>query len=144
MRTVALADAQDFNGWRAAARALALERVPPNEVEWVVGGTQAAGDLFADSAPTSAPLTIGDAAFSVPRAFLTLAETVIRHEDPERFSLLYAMLVRLRAGAGALDEGPLAQRLERMAKEVRRAEIGRKLGPAALTESEMPRTRLSQ
>ena len=140
MRVVALAEPRDFDGWRAAARALALARIPPGEVEWVVG--EAGADLFADPAP--GPPTAEATAFSVPRAFLTLAETVIRHDDPERFSLLYAMLVRLRAGAGALDEGPLVQRLERMAKEVRRAEIGRKLGPAALTGSEMPRTKLSQ
>ena len=139
MRTVTLADAQDFDGWRAAARALALERVPPGEVEWVIGGGEGA-DLFGVSA---APSAAEAAAFSVPRAFLTLAETVIRHDDPERFALLYAMLLRLRTRPDALDEGghPLVQRLERMAKEARRDAIGRKLGSAAL-EADMARTRL--
>jgi hypothetical protein len=122
MRTVTLADPQDFEGWRAAARELALERVPPAEVEWAVGA--GAADLFAP-APAPPPAGGEGAAFSVPKAFLTLAETVVRHEDPERFGLLYAMLLRLRTRPDALDEGPLAQRLEGMAREVRREEIGR-------------------
>ena len=139
MRTVTLVDEQDYDGWRAAARALALERVPPGEVEWVVGG--GGRDLF--GAPPAAPAEGG--AFSVPRAFLTLAETIVRHDDPERFALLYAMLLRLRTRPDALDDGghPLVQRLERMAREVRRAAIGRKLGSAAL-DPDMVRTRLSE
>ena len=138
MRTVTLSDPQDYDGWRAAARALAIEQVRPEEVEWVVGG--AGADLFAAPPP---PPAGGGAAFSVPKAFLTLAETVVRHSDPERFSLLYVMLLRLRTRADALDEGgSLVQRLERMAREVRRDAIGRKLGPASLTEAEM-KSRLS-
>jgi uracil-DNA glycosylase family protein len=141
MRTVTLAGDRDFDGWRAAARGLALERVPPAEVEWRVGGG-GSGDLFGADAPVA---TSGEgAAFSVPRAFLTLAETVIRHEDPERFGLLYAMLLKLRSNAGALDEGPLVQRLERMAREVRRAAIGRKPAAPALSPADMPKSRLSE
>src|SRR5688572_10604633 len=140
MRTVTLADPQDFEGWRAAARELALERVPPAEVEWAVGG--GAADLFA-AAPAPPPAGGDGAAFSVPKAFLTLAETVVRHDDPERFGLLYAMLLRLRTRPDALDEGPLAQRLEGMAREVRREEIGRKLAALALT-GDMPKTNLSE
>jgi len=142
MRTVTLADPQDFEGWRAAARELALERVPPGEVEWAVGA--GAADLFAAAAPAPTPAGGEGAAFSVPKAFLTLAETVVRHEDPERFGLLYAMLLRLRTRPDALDEGPLAQRLERMAWEVRRQAIGRKWAALALTGSDMPKTQLSE
>jgi uracil-DNA glycosylase family protein len=138
VRTISLAHSQDYEGWRRAARALAIEGVAPGEVEWVVG--ESAGDLFA--APTAALSGEGAAAFSVPRAFLTLAETVVGHDDPQRFGLLYAMLVRLKSRPEALDEGGLALRLEAMAREVRRAEIGRKLAPAAL-EGDMPKTRLS-
>ena len=146
MRTVTLADPQDFEGWRAAARRLALERVPPGEVEWAVGDADA--DLFAAAAaPAPAPPPAGKegAAFSVPRAFLTLAETVVRHDDPERFGLLYAMLLRLRGRPDALDESghPLVQRLERMAREARRAAIGRKLGASALSDPDMARSRLT-
>jgi DNA polymerase len=47
---------------------------------------------------------------------------VVCHSDPERFALLYAMLVRILAAPGALGDSadPLVRRLERMAKEVRR------------------------
>jgi DNA polymerase len=137
VRTITLAHSQDFESWRRAARALAIEGVPPGEVEWVVG--ESAGDLFA--APSSPPAPPA-AAFAVPRAFLTLAETVVGHDDPERFRLLYAMLLRLKSRTAVLGEGGLALRLEAMAREVRRAAIGRKRAPAAL-EGEMPKTRLS-
>lgn len=129
MRTVTLAHAGDFDGWRRAARALAQAEIPPDAIVWEVG--DAAGDLFAASAPSPAPLEVP--AFAVPRAFLTLAESVVGHSDPERFALLYAMLMRLRARPAALEEaGPLLVRLECMAKEVRRERSGIKHGAAAL------------
>jgi uracil-DNA glycosylase family protein len=128
MRIVRLADPHDFAGWRTAARALAMERVPPGDVEWQVGGSS---DLF-DKVQTSQ--IHEPKGFAVPRAFLTLAETAITHDDPDRFSLLYAMLLRLRSDPHALDGGhPLVQRLEEMAREVRRAAIGRKQATAALS-----------
>jgi len=116
MHHVALSSQDDFDGWRDAARDLAGAGVAAAQVGWSVGGT--AGDLFA--AP--APLPRADAPFSVPRAFLTLAETAVLHSDPARFSLLYALLLRLRERPGLLSDGadPIVQRLERMAKAVRR------------------------
>ena len=119
MRVATLAAEDDFDGWRAAARALAAEGVPPDQVSWQVGEA-APADLFAAGpAPAAGPAT---AAFSVPRAFLTLAESVVCHSDPERFALLYALLVRLRDRPGALDDAadPLVRRLEAMARAVRR------------------------
>ncbi|HYI40071.1 MAG TPA: UdgX family uracil-DNA binding protein [Allosphingosinicella sp.] len=116
MHSVHLSSEDDFDGWRDAARALAGVEMPAAEVSWHVGG--GAGDLFA--AP--APLPSGGTAFSVPKAFLTLAETAICHSDPERFALLYALLLRLRERPGLIADSadPLVQRLERMAKAVRR------------------------
>jgi DNA polymerase len=116
MRSVNLAGEDDFDGWREAARALAGSEVPAADVSWNAG--EGAGDLFAAPAPLPAPA----AAFSVPRAFLTLAESAICHSDPERFALLYALLLRLRERPGLLSDSadPLVQRLERMAKAVRR------------------------
>jgi DNA polymerase len=117
VRIVRLADEDDFDGWREAARALAGAGVQPGEVAWQVGA--AGGDLFG-GAP--APLPQPGSAFSVPRAFLTLAETAICHSDPERFALLYALLLRLKDRPGLIADSadPLVQRLERMAKAVRR------------------------
>ena len=139
MHVATLAAEDDFEGWRAAARALAAAGVPPAEVSWQIGDAPA--DLFAAGpAPASAA-----PAFSVPRAFLTLAETVVRHPDPERFSLLYAMLQRLKDRPDALVESgdPLVRRLEAMAKEVRRETLGRKLAGAALTKADMARPKTS-
>jgi probable DNA metabolism protein len=121
MRTIVLAREDDYDGWRASARALATEGVPAGEVSWQVG--DAPQDLFAaaDAAPVASQPGEG-AAFSVPRPFLALAETVCCHRDPERFALLYALLLRLRAAPGTLGDAadPLVHRLEGMAKAVRR------------------------
>jgi DNA polymerase len=116
MRVAALADEDDFEGWRDAARALALAGVPAPDVLWQVGSEPR--DLFGEGAapaPTAPP-------FPVPRPFVDLARSVVCHFDPERFSLLYAMLLRIRANPKALEDAadPLVQRLQRMAKEVRR------------------------
>jgi uracil-DNA glycosylase len=116
MYAISLRDEDDFDGWREAARALAGAGVPPDQVEWQVG--EAGSDLF--GAP-AAPLPQSGPGFSVPRAFLTLAETTICHSDPERFALLYTLLLRFgdRPGLIADSADPLVQRLELMAKAVR-------------------------
>jgi DNA polymerase len=117
VRIVRLAGEDDFDGWREAARALAGAHVPAGEIAWQVG--EAGGDLFGGGA---APLPQPGSGFSVPRVFLTLAETAICHNDPERFALLYALLLRLRDRSGLIADStdPLVQRLELMAKAVRR------------------------
>ena len=117
MRVVALAAEDDFDGWRDAARSLALAGVSAAEVGWQVGETPA--DLFADEALLDQPAA---AVFSVPRPFVELARSAICHRDAERFSLLYTLLLRLRTQSKALEDtaDPLVRRLEAMAKEVRR------------------------
>jgi probable DNA metabolism protein len=92
--------------------------VPPEGVVWQVGGGRAA-DLFGEEAarrPRAAP------SFSVPRAFVDLARAAICHSDPERFALLYALLLRCASSRKAMEDraDPLVDRLERLAKEVRR------------------------
>ena len=119
MHSVTLANVDDFDGWRAAARNLALAAVPPEAVTWQVG--DGPGDLFAQ--PASPPEAAAPGAvFSVPRAFLSLAETVICNADPERFALLYALLVRLRAQPRLIEDeaDPMLRRAREMAKAVRR------------------------
>ncbi|TFI58700.1 DUF4130 domain-containing protein [Sphingomonas parva] len=121
MRLIRLDEEDDFEGWRDAARGLALARIPPGDVAWQVGG--AAGDLFASAAaPPAAQAPAGTPGFSVPRGFVDLARTAICHSDPERFSLLYALLLRLRDAPRALEDAadPLVRRIEAMAKAVRR------------------------
>ena len=116
MQVAALASEDDFEGWRRDARTLVIAGVPPGQVTWQVGA--AAIDLFADK-----PVALTDhAAFSVPRAFLDLAESAILHRDPERFALLYTLLLRARRHPGLIEDqaDPLVRRLTRMSGSVRR------------------------
>ena len=120
MTLARLSTQDDFDGWRSAARALALANISAERVSWQVGDE--VGDLFAGAAEPPVSLAPADAAFSVSRTFVDLAETAILHADPERFALLYAMLLRLRAQPGLIDDqaDPQRRRLEEMAKAVRR------------------------
>lgn len=121
MRVVTLSAEDDFAGWRDAARSLALAGIPPEQVAWTVGG--GASDLFGAAGQIPAqPSPAANAGFSVPKAFLPLAELASRHADPERWALLYTALHRLRAQPKLLDDAadPLVRRLQLMAKEVRK------------------------
>ena len=112
---VTLAAADDFDGWRDAARDLAEAGVPPDAIVWQVEGAPA--DLFGNATQRpNAP------SFAVPRAFVDLARDAVCHSDRERFALLYALLWRLRGDAQAMSDfaDPLVARAERLAKEVRR------------------------
>jgi len=112
---VVLTAEDDFHGWRDAARDLVEAGVPPDATVWQVEGGPA--DLFEnDRPPDTAP------SFPVPRAFVDLARSAICHSDPQRFALLYALLVKLRGNRIALEDraDPLVDRVERLAKEVRR------------------------
>ena len=112
---VTLAAPDDFDGWRDAARDLAEAGVPADAVVWQIAGGEP--DLFGDERPRAdAP------SFAVPRAFVDLARSAVYHSDPERFALLYAMLLKLRGNRHAMDDraDPLLDRLQRLAKEVRR------------------------
>lgn len=116
MKSVVLAHEVDWDGWRAAARALALTGVAPDQVVWSV---RMAEDLFAE--PTV--LTVPPGSFSVPRALVGLAETVIQASDPARFALLYEMVWRAQTGEKHLLEmttDPLVLRLQRLGKAVAR------------------------
>jgi DNA polymerase len=112
---VRLAASDDFEGWREAARRLAEVGVPTGAVIWQVQGEHE--DLFGTDAEL--PPAVG---FAVPQAFVDLARDVVCHSEGERFALLYAMLLRLKANRHALDDeaDPLVRRLEDLAKAVRR------------------------
>jgi DNA polymerase len=89
MQIARLASETDFDGWRAAARRLRAQGVPPEGVLWTVDGD--GRDLFGGEPPPPASET----AFTVPREFMELAGTVILHRSGERFALLYRLLWRL-------------------------------------------------
>ena len=119
MRIITLPAPDDFDAWRDAARPLAAAGVPPDDIVWQVGDTPA--DLFATAADDTPPPQTGTA-FSVPRAFIDLARSVVLSSDPERFALLYAALARLRREPKLIEDqaDPLVRRLEGLAKSVRR------------------------
>ena len=112
---VKLGAADDFEGWRDAARDLAEAGVPPSAVVWQVEGGEP--DLFGSAAEHPAA-----ASFPVPRAFVDLAQDAVCHSDPERFAFLYALLFRLRQDRHALEDeaDTLVRRLQGLAKAVRR------------------------
>jgi hypothetical protein len=53
MHFITLKDETDFDGWRKAARALAVTDVDPADVTWTVQGNEA--DLFAPPSPMPLP-----------------------------------------------------------------------------------------
>jgi len=82
----------DFESWRAVARQLLRERVPPSEVRMM--------DCEQDSTLWTADFVSGDGGpdpqISVPRQFLETAKHVACHINPLRWQLLYSVLWRLR------------------------------------------------
>ena len=89
MRVASLDHETDFDGWRRAARDFRSAGVRPGEAIFRVGAGD--GGLFDELAPG---LTEGSA-FSVPKAFVELAQNVILHRSEDRFDLMYRLLWRL-------------------------------------------------
>ena len=119
MRSVVLAHEVDWGGWRNAARTLALDAVPPQDIVWSV---RAADDLFAGAAEDQ-PAAVPTGTFTVPRALVDLAQTVIQANEPARFALLYELLWRAHIGERHVLEqvtDPAVQRAQRLAQTVRR------------------------
>jgi len=117
MPHIHLAHATDWAGFRAHARALIAQGVPPTQVLWQVAGSQEP-DLFA--AEPEPPYAVdeqgpAEATLRVPARFIALCQSVILHSDPDRFSLLYGLLWRLSRQAGfrhdQLDAGMTRARL---------------------------------
>lgn len=118
MYRVLLSRPDDVEGWRAAARAAALADVAGEAIVWEVEGEGC--DLFGGTGDPLPPAKL--APFAVSKRFLDLADSVVLHRDPERFALLYAMLLRLRDDPAVIEDeaDPLRRRLDQLAKEVRR------------------------
>jgi DNA polymerase len=120
MRVITLDSEIDFEGWRKAARALALNDVAPREVTWTVRGKEP--ELFAAEPDIS--LEEAPGSFNVPAKFVELAKIAILHRNPERFALLYRLLWRLRGNHDLLEVAtdPDVADAAAMAKAVRRDE----------------------
>ncbi|HEV7878137.1 UdgX family uracil-DNA binding protein [Bradyrhizobium sp.] len=121
MHFISLNSEADFEGWRKAARALALNNVAPAGVTWTVAGNEP--ELFEQSSSAS-PLETPHGTFNVPGKFVELAQIAILHRDIKRFAILYRLLWRLRANHDLLDiaTDPDVAQIAVMAKAVRRDE----------------------
>jgi DNA polymerase len=124
LRTVTLASAVDFNGFRRACRQLWADQIGPEHVRWHCAD-DAEGDLFgSDAESATIPAQAGTPVppVNAPAAFLPLSESVVLHRDPDRFALLYRLLWRFqvepRLRADPLDPDWL--RADEMAQAVRR------------------------
>src|SRR5205814_3164764 len=73
MRIITLDSETDFDGWRKATRALALNGVDPRKVAWTVRGNEP--ELF--EAEPQAPLEEAPGGFNVPAKFVELAKIAI-------------------------------------------------------------------
>ncbi len=137
IRRIVLASETDVEGWRAAVRALRAADVPPEQARFEVGGAEP-GLFDVEPAPTAdAP------GFTVPRAFVALADDALLHRDPQRWALMYRVLGRLAAEPRLLEiaSDPDVALARDLAKAVRRdahkmtafvrfREIGGDSGPA--------------
>ncbi len=116
MAGIVLEHEVDWKGFRTAARALVSAEIPPADIVWSVC---AEDDLF--GAVTSLPPPTLE--LRLPRALVTLAETVIQAHAPARFALLYRLIWRTAQGERYLLEqitDPDVDRARRLAQSVRR------------------------
>ncbi|MBU1346309.1 MAG: UdgX family uracil-DNA binding protein [Alphaproteobacteria bacterium] len=153
MPTAELANETDFDGWRKAARSFRLAGVEPADARFVAAGAVGSGSLFdpmhpregggsvlsrgtvsgidtaevevANGSPKEPGLGVrGDAReFTVPKAFVDVAQEVILHRSADRFDLLYRLLWRLRDEPDLMkvvSDRDVADAMER-AKNVSRA-----------------------
>lgn len=98
-----------FEVWRSAARWYAQAGVPWEDITWHY--KTRAQDLFGggSAVPPSEHRRI-----TVSKPFLSLAQSAIQHSDPERFALLYKVLLRLQS-----DPHLTAERTDRDIKRLR-------------------------
>jgi DNA polymerase len=101
MHFITLDSETDFDGWRKAARLLALNEVEPSDVRWAVGGREGELSEPVASDPLQIPQEISkeipQGTFNVSAKFVELAQSAILHRDPARFAFLYRLVWRLRA-----------------------------------------------
>ena len=118
MHTVPLPRIGTATAWRDAARRLIGARVPPDKITW----------NFDDSDPqlfeTSFTLPDPQRPVKVAKDFVSLADTVVWHRDPQRFARLYTLLWRLRTTPSLMQDraDPDLAKLRQMEKNVRRCQ----------------------
>ncbi len=118
MIRIRLASEVDFDGWRDALRNLAAARVEPSDIVWQTPSGEAQLFGFEEDAP---PPLAGESVYA-PRAFIAEAKLAACHRDPDRFDLLYRVLLRLQREEALWSRtvDPDIHRLLAMAKSVSR------------------------
>ncbi|WP_108815350.1 TIGR03915 family putative DNA repair protein [Loktanella sp. Alg231-35] len=116
MYTVPLPRIGTDEAWRDAAKRLVGAGVSPADVLWNFDAETE--ELFAPATPLP-PLT---RRIKAPQSFVSLANTVAWHKDPQRFARLYALLWRLRHETGLMQDraDPELSKLRQMEKGVHR------------------------
>ncbi len=127
MKLITLDGETDFEGWRKAARELALNHVSPSDVSWMVrGGEPNLFEPIAEAFPLEQPQDQSTikGAFNVPAKFIELARSAILHRNTERFAILYRLLWRLLGHHDLLDVAtdPDVAQVSAMARAVHRDE----------------------
>ncbi|WP_299565720.1 UdgX family uracil-DNA binding protein [uncultured Sulfitobacter sp.] len=105
-----------FDAWRDAARALASNDVPPDQIDWAMQDSDA-GLFGASGAPLPSARDM-----TVPKAFIPLARQVCASRTAGAHDLLYRVLLRSRGAPRLLSNraDPQVQRLEEIGKNIRR------------------------
>ncbi len=131
VRSVVLAGATDFAGFRAACRALWAAQAEPESVDWRTAD-DAEGDLFCDPAAQPGEVASSRAgapggatetsSLRIPPRLMPAIESAALHRDPGRFALLYRLVWRLQSEphlrGDALDADVV--HVQQMAQAVRR------------------------
>ncbi|KAA5544559.1 UdgX family uracil-DNA binding protein [Roseiconus nitratireducens] len=118
--------AEHFDDWRSTARHLVQSDVPPDRIRWVdqrAEHSSGQGDLFQADLSAALPPPTNAGEFRVSAKFLSAAETVSHHRDPQRWELLYQTLWRIVHGQRHLMEVASDKdvfRIVQMEKAVRR------------------------
>jgi uracil-DNA glycosylase len=117
---VVLQGETDFAGFRRAARRLLAQQVQPDAVAWFTARPDQES-VFAGGTPADPPAATAPAV-AIPARFVQLLESLVLHDDPQRFALMYRLLWRL-AHEPSLRHDPLdadVLQAERMVRAVRR------------------------
>lgn len=118
MYTMRVEPSWDADAWRTLARSALRANVPPDAISW---HAHAQGGLaFGVSSDALVPARVSP---RVPAGFLSLAEAVLCHRDPQRHGLLYRLLWRIGEGETGLLEratDPDVHRARDLEKSVRR------------------------
>jgi uracil-DNA glycosylase len=122
MHFITLDSNTDFDGWRKAARALALNDMKPSDVTWKVRGSEPKSLEPAADQPLHTPQGSLQGSFNVSAKFVELAQSAILHRDPARFGILYRLVWRLRSHHDLLNAAtdPDVAQVMAMAKAVHR------------------------